>query len=349
MFERLSGLARIARDCGLALGIALSASAAAQTPPSQPGLNQLGGPGPCTQGTRREGFGTRGNYNWLYVPAGTGTPRSGGRCDDALRPVIFLAPGYNPLQLTPSRYQHLINNMVSNGYIVAFANAARANPDPGYYQFISGFDHAATTLNARAGNRMDLRNVGIWGHSFGAGAVPWLSKRFEERGWGAQSLWLSVNASSWIFFVPLTGAIDIPAHARALYSAYDDDQAVDQRVAIDSFRAIDVPDSQKDFVQVTPEPGYVGGHSLPTTAEAPNYLEYYGVYRNYQVVADCARTGLNCSADLTFMGKFADGRDATRATVSDNPADRGKAPADLVECGNSSNTGSNIARCGPTQ
>jgi hypothetical protein len=343
---------RALKRCGISLASLVAAvaglPAAAQTPPQQPAVGQLGGEGPCTKGTRREGFGAEGNYNWLYVPTGTGSPRTGGTCNDNARPVIFIAPGYSAL--LPSIYGDLIDNMVSNGYMVVFANYTLLfRPEYVYPQVITGYEYATTTLNSRAGNRMDLTNVGIWGHSYGGGMLPWLAQQFASRGWGSNSLWLSSNATSWVFWQPLTGPLDIPAHTRVQVIGYDQDDKVDQRIGIDMFHAFDIPYSQKDFIQIQSQGSYVADHSTPTSKASdgpPNYLDFYGDFRNYQALADCARFNTNCSVDLTFMGTWSDGTDAVPAIVSDDPIDMGPEDA-LAECFEDAGTNT-PNRCGPT-
>lgn len=346
MIRNLSGFGKVAIGCSLAAAIAFSAPASAQTPPPQPGAGQLGGSGPCTQGTRREGFGSQGNYNWLYVPAGSGAPRTGGQCNDAQRPVIFIAPGYVLFPIIPEAYADLINNMVSNGYIVAFANTGAADGGTGYNQMISGFDYAATTLNAQAGNRMNLAHVGIWGHSYGAGAIPWLSQRFATRGWGSSSLWLAVNASSFVYNQGASGPITIPANARLQVVAYDDDDTVDQDAAIDVFKSVTTPASQKTFVHLKSDGTYKAIHQLPTrNGSSANFLNYYGVFRNYQALGDCARSGTNCAANLTFMGTFSDGRPATPAVVQANPTNTANNPPTVVVCNANSSSGQAARQC----
>ena len=56
------------------------------------------------------------------------------------------------------------------------------------------------------------------------------------------------------------------------------------------------------------------GHLTPTTVAEPrydarveNHLQYYGIYQHVQAIGDCARFGLNCAIDRTFMGNWSDG------------------------------------------
>ena len=346
MLKRLPGLRRASACCGLAVAMALTAPAAAQTPPPQPGPGQLGGQGPCGTTTYSHGFAPDGNYSWLYVPTGTGTPRTGGSCGDASRPVILFAPGWSGI-MQPSNYSALIQNMVSNGYAVAFSNVARPNPEPSYRHMRNGYKFALTTLNGRQGNRLNLAHIGIWGHSFGAGATPMLAQFAVAEGWGASSMWVSAHASSWVFMQgPYGQQINIAPHIRVQVVAYNDDTVVDERAAIDWFKSLSTDDSKKDFIRLMPRSGYTAGHSLPSMSQAPNYLEYYGVYRNFQAIADCARSGANCSPTVyQSMGNFSDGP-APAAVVTDQPVDNTSTPGSAVECfTKSSQTDPNPGRC----
>jgi hypothetical protein len=324
--------------------LAAPGTARAATPPAQPAMGQLGGPGPCTAGPKTSGFGNRTQYIWVQTPTGTGQPRTGGRCDDSKRPVVFIAPGYSAM--SPSSYPHLIEDMISNGHIVVYVNYSLfpVMPSVNYPQVLDGFKLAATTFNARLGNRMDLANIGIWGNSAGAGMVPYMAKELYASGWGYESLWLLSSATSWVFWVELAGPVDIPSHARAMVVAYDEDEQTDHRVGIDLFEAYDVPDNQKWHIQVRSEGSYVADHRTAGSAAA-NYLDWYGVLRPYQALSDCARAGVNCDADLGYMGLWSDGHPATPAIVSDDPVDMGPSPA-LVECGDDNNQGT-PSRCGP--
>ena len=52
-------------------------------------------------------------------------------------------------------------------------------------QVDEGFRYGAGWLNFVSGNRMDLANIGIWGHSYGGNAA-WLSNKAAARGWEAR-------------------------------------------------------------------------------------------------------------------------------------------------------------------
>ncbi|MGA0605249.1 hypothetical protein ACO2Q0_04535 [Phenylobacterium sp. VNQ135] len=265
------------------------------------------------------GYGSFNQYNWVHVPVGTGTPRTGGTCNDSNRPVIFIAPGNLLVNSLPSLYGNLIENMVSNGYIVVYSNYAGKSPDPAYNKIFTGFQYAASTLNANSGYRMDLSNIGVWGHSFGAGAIPWLAQQVATTGWGSNSMWFALNATSYVYLngsLPQTGTITMPSNAHVQIVAYNDDSVVDQGWAFDVFNSISTPASQKHIIQIEPDGTYKAEHTLPSGNNSNiNYMTYYGVYKNYQAVADCARFGTNCATSvLKDMGQFS-GRPAPLAAT----------------------------------
>lgn len=318
------------------------ANAATATPPAPPAVGQLGGPGPCLPGTGMDtldggiGFNTitaLGNLVWVFAPTGGGAPRTGGLCNDAKRPVVFIAHGAGAL--TPFVYGDLIRNMVSNGNIVVYANQSLAwAPGLTYPQVDAGNVQAAGLMNSLLGGRMDLSNIGIWGHSSGGGMVPWLAQQAEKHGWGRSSMWLQMTGMYFAFKVGTTGPIHLPANARVQVVAFDQDDKSDAGIGIDAFESFDIPDSQKDHITVRSDVGFTADHFVPVSwmlsASPADHLDRYGLYRNYQAMADCARFGRNCNADLGFMGTWSDGHQAPRAVVSDNPVDVG--PPALDDC-----------------
>lgn len=298
-----------------------AAPAAAATPPTRPATGTLGGLGPCAQDTRSKGWGNRAQQVWVHYPTGSGTPRTGGTCGDSNRPVVFIAPGYSALY--PGVYQGLVDDMVSNGHIVVFVNYSLTfDPNGVYPQVLDGYEVAVDRYSR---SRMDLANIGVWGHSYGGGMVPWLAQQVDALGWGGDSLWLVSSATSWVYEVGLDGPIPIPSHARAQVIAYDVDDWVDQRIGIDVFRSYTIPASQKDHIHVPSDVGFPADHTTPRSDSSADtdHLDWYGVYRNYQALSDCARAGTHCGADLTYMGTWSDGHEAPRATVTDTPVDRG--------------------------
>ncbi len=306
------------------------------SPPPPPAPVELGGPGPCGHTT------TAGKNDawpdqkvWVIEPTGGCAPRTGGRGGDDRRPVVFMAPGWSVFEEnSPVHYYHLIENLVSNGYIVAFANyngdgdAFLDQSDLGVYQQVNdGFEQAATMTD-----RMDLTDIGIWGHSFGAAMVPWLAQRAARRGWGSQAFWLAIYSP---YFPRGVGEnpvpIDVPDHTRALVVAYDNDvfaQYVDE-AGPQIHHRLTIPADQKRHVTVRSDARggddekleFVTSHFTPAAWPLLSHLNYYGSHRNIQAVAEAARArrSLADGVDLSSMGTWGDGTPATPALVTADP------------------------------
>jgi Prolyl oligopeptidase family len=304
----------------------------APPPPPEPG--ELGGMGPCGHMVSEgKNDGWPEQKVWVIEPTGDGAPRTGGRGDDDRRPVVFMAPGWSVFEEnSPVHYYHLVENLVSNGYIVAFANyhgEGEAFLDTSdlsvYHQVDGGFVQAA-----EATERMDLTDVGIWGHSFGGAMVPWLAQRAVERGWGSQTFWLAIYTP---YFPRGVGdhplPIEVPDHTRALVAAYDNDvfaQYVDE-AGPQIFHRLTIPTSQKRHVLIKGDVrggddeklDFATSHFTPSAWPVLSHLNYYGSHRNIQAVAECARGRRSLDVDLSYLGTWSDGVPAPPAVVSDDP------------------------------
>ena len=220
------------------------AGAQAPTPPQQPGLNQPGGPGPCsvspTSSSPAANPLSAFARVWVFEPGGSASPTlTGGSCNDSQRPVLFVTHGYpyDPsvgcIDVTPDGFQ-LVDNMVSNGYIVVFANYA-CYPAV-WWDVDAGFQHGVTMTS-----REDVSRIGIWGHSWGGVMVSDLAKAAGDRGWGATALWLGIFAA-----LDPDNPADLPDNARVLEVVYEGDAIVansDSAILFNKFT--DIPANHK--------------------------------------------------------------------------------------------------------
>jgi hypothetical protein len=85
-----------------------------------------------------------------------------------------------------------------------------------------------------------------------------------------------------------------------------------------------IPNSQKDHVTVLSSSH--GGASITAQHTSPNsvispddQVKWYGIYRVGDILESCTLRATNCSADLSFMGNWADGTPIMPSVVSDNP------------------------------
>jgi hypothetical protein len=205
------------------------------------------------------------------------------------RPVVFFAHGFGG---TDYRfYEDLLRQLASNGYVVVFApytssfftsNAAR------YQQIWSGFQLAVQQY----GSVMDTSRVGFAGHSYGAGAVPEMTRRGVAQGWGVNGLFMFVMAPwySWG-----TDYSRIPANAKLIVQVYWDDQTNEHLIGQNDVwnrlpqiteRKWQVIRRASAFCSLNadhrlPVTGVVGG-----TGGDVNAFDYWGVWRRLHALSD---------------------------------------------------------------
>jgi len=317
----------------LAAVVALTACAA-PTPGPVP-TDGPGTDGPC--GVHRTDLANPADWRHdvaLFEPTGSGTPWTGGTCDDGARPVVLLAHGYGGS--APEVYQGLVDHLVGNGFLVVFPPYDAAFDPPFQYRTVEAGLEAALASTRRA----DTTRFGVVGHSFGGGMAPHLVQVAGSRGWGGRALW-TVMFAPWFAFDVGTGRIEVPARTRAAVVAYDEDLFVDARIGIDLVRSLGVPDDQKVHVTVrsdrtvTPEllADHLGPLSFPLPlfgTLSPDHFDRWSAQRTVDSVAGCSFDGRWCGTDLADMGTWPDGRAVQRAVVTDDPVDVG--PPALQEC-----------------
>ena len=122
-----------------------------------------------------------------------------------------------------------------------------------------------------------------------------------------------------------TGTITLPAHARAIIEAYDQDVFVDRAVGVDLYRRLSLPAGQKDHITVRSSSH--GGTTLTAQHTSPNSeispddaVKFYGIYRVGDLLESCAQLGRDCNADLATMGNWPDGTPVLPSVVTDNPS-----------------------------
>ncbi|HNP56210.1 MAG TPA: hypothetical protein PKG94_04470 [Gordonia sp. (in: high G+C Gram-positive bacteria)] len=268
----------------------------------------------------------------IHNPTGTGqTPITGGRCNDPKRPVVVVVHGVMAgidAQLVGSSllYSDIINHFVSTGNTVIFASWPTMA-----YDFAGSVtrEDRALVLAKKLAPRGDFSRLGIVGHSMGGGATPYLAQQAAARGWGSEALWLFQLAPVFTTRVG-SGPIKVPGHTRVVVETYDNDFIVDARSGIQQYRDYAIPSSQKKYVMVRtddhggPAATLLATHTSPNSLLAPeDAIRFYGIYRVGDALESCALWGKNCDADLTYMGKWSDGREVRRSISSANPVDAG--------------------------
>jgi hypothetical protein len=333
--------------------LAVAALAAACGPsPAQP-TDGLGARGRCTQASRSVPNPAAPFQSiTVYEPGGTAaTPLLGGACSDPERPVVAVVHGY--LAGSPLLYLDLIDHLVSVGNVVIFATYETDTND-----FADSFarEDAALVTAAAATPRADLSRFGIVGHSMGGGAVPYLARQADGRGWGSDGMFLFLLAP-WFSAGVGTGPIALPDRARVVVEGYDNDTWVDNRIGVEMFEAFTTGDGRKQHVTVRSQTRQGttlnAQHTAPNSFVAPNdAIRFFGLYRIGDALQSCALTGRHCGTDLSFMGTWPDGTPVTPAISTDDPVDAGPAATSLAvfglegECTAAANP--RAAGCGPS-
>lgn len=167
---------------------------------------------------------------------------------------------------------------------------------------LDGFIEAASVYS----DIIDTTRIGILGHSYGAGAIPWVGKKlFTESGWGENGKFMFLNASWFIRNMDQEDLESFPDDCKLICQVNDQDRSNDHRMSIDLFCNINIPVEEKDFVLVKADTiaidqdssyiyhaahNLIGtvGHSSETRFDAQ---DYYAVFRLLDALAVYTFTG----------------------------------------------------------
>lgn len=273
-----------------------------------------GAPGPF--GIERVGFASplfTQEDVYVYRPRG-GPQGAGGRV-----PVIFFTPGFSNTK--PEEYAALIDHIVSQGYALVFSPFQIISGDltlneKRYDTIWRGFEEAVR----RYGDGFDLDRVGYVGHSYGGAASLAMSLRGTTRGWGKKSLLLYVMAPWYFFQLGVRDLVGFPSHARLVMQVFEEDTICDHRIAKEIFDRINLPSREKDFLMLRGDQRQgsrlEASHGVPSEGNRSDALDYYGVYRIFDALADYSFNGSdagrrialgNGSREQRFMGVWSDG------------------------------------------
>lgn len=245
-------------------------------------------------------------------------------------PVIFFVPGFN--NNDPDEYRPLINHIVSKGYALVYLPFQVVSGDISlhekrYNTIWAGFEEAVK----RFGDSFDLTRIGFAGHSYGASALPAMMQRaVVGKGWGKNGAFIYSMAAWYVFNFGVKEYVNWPQHVKLLVQVYEDDGVCDHRMSKEIYERANLPASEKDFVMLRSERrfGYTldAEHGTPSTGSDENSLDYYGVYRMFDALADYAFNGSqagkrialgNGSAEQRFMGKWPDGQSVREMLAGD--------------------------------
>jgi Esterase/lipase len=316
----------------LLFGLALfcACSKAETTTPEQPVDDDLEGP----ISRPASGYGKDGAYEVaetnfaspeypgkdvaVFYPKGTTAPR----------PTVFYLHGFGGENKIS--WMGIFNFIAKKGYTVVFAPYPTLNStiDGRYDVMWSSF----RTAVKKYPNLIDSTKVGFVGHSFGGGAVPSIAyKAFQERGWGKNGRFIFTLAPWYAYQITDEQLKNFPANTQFISQVYDDDDVNDHRMAIDIYKNISIPNSEKDFVTVKKSVvegyTYTAEHNLPSSLKAYDAYDYYCLYRLLDALMDYSfnksASGKNValgngSAEQITLPSYK-GTALTTLEVTDNP------------------------------
>ena len=257
------------------------------------------------------------------------------RFDGKPRPILFFCHGIGAED--PQVYMQLFKHLVSWGYPVVYApynkSSAIGSPIEAYSMMWSGFNAGVRKWAAN----IDTARIGIIGHSFGGGAVPSLTwKMLNEKHWGNRGAFMYIMAPWYSYDITQKQLEQFPQSVALIMEVFDNDMTNDPRMAIDIFKSIAIPGSQKDFITLISDTcegkALVADHGVPEGTYPfgwnVNALDYYGVYRMVHALAaltldndQSAREialGDGCPAQR-FMGAWWNGKPVAELVSCDTP------------------------------
>jgi acetyl esterase/lipase len=257
------------------------------------------------------------------------------------RPLILFLHGYN--NGDTAYFSHLIHHIVSNGFALVFSpyptfptvDSEKPVMEK-YTTALAGFEEAVKRFQ----ERVDTARIGIFGQSFGAGAVPWVAKKvMNERAWGKDAAFLFISAPWYTFGMSQEDFEAIPKHVKLLLTTYDDDVFNDHQVAVDIFRSVRVPADEKSFITFMSDTLdsviLSANHFVPYSAQSVNGVidnfDFFGIFKLFDALAAYTVTGDKegkivalgkGNEEQCYMGVWPDGSPVTPAVVSTDPHPR---------------------------
>ncbi|WP_338839610.1 alpha/beta hydrolase [Flavobacterium ginsenosidimutans] len=268
------------------------------------------------------------------------------------RPVIFYS---HPFGGEESAYNiGLYEFIAKKGYAVVFAPypTTGVTVDERYGVLWESFKKAAADYP----DVIDTKKVGFMGHSFGAGASFALAHRgFVDEGWGENGRFIFAMAQWYSYEITQEELQNFPENTKLITQVYNDDVTNDHRMAIDIFKNINIPNSEKDFIlmkkSVLPTFTYSAEHNLPNTQSSYDAYDYYGIYRLLDALIDYSFNG-NSAAKNVALGNGSkeqatmpsyNGQALSPLEVTDDPSPLYPQSKYSFQCGASNNP--RIANC----
>lgn len=253
-------------------------------------------------------------------------------------PVIVLLHGYSGPEY--EFFEPLITHLVSHGYAIIYP------PYPGMpgptreEHILSKFTIVRKGLNIAFDtwkDKLDTTRVLVAGQSFGGGMVPAIGHDLlVKRKFGTKGAALFAMAPWYTYEITDSMYQEFPKHTQMLVQVYDEDVTNDHQMAVELYNSLPVPKDQKDYMILYgdqfEEQQMIANHFVPYGRENmygdENLLDYYGVFRPFQALADYALKNDTLAytyalgggtEEQTFMGYWTPQRLYTPSRVTDAP------------------------------
>lgn len=216
----------------------------------------------------------------------------------ATHPVLFYSHAFGGTDWT--RVRSLLEMLVSNDYVVVFTPypTSGATVCERYDILWRGHTGSVDAIASRVS--LDTARMGFIGHSFGAGATPWLAtEAARARGWAREGVFLMPNAPWYSFRMSAAQWSALPTNARMHVMVFDDDTTNDHRIAIED-QWTPFPRAKQWVSLVSATNGsctMTADHIVPATDSTLmdsvrlNALDRWGVWRHAHALAECTLRG----------------------------------------------------------
>lgn len=319
----------------LLAGQASSAPNDLPSPPTQPESGP-GGRAYRFEDVRAKHVGSAPTGYWLFWPER--------ETSVAPLPIVVFLHGF--LAVDPEPYRAWIDHIVRRGGIVIYPDyqsSELGDTSSADYQpnAITGIQAALTALPEGIAGAADTTRIAFVGHSLGGVLALNVGALAEQLGIGTPLAIMSVEPGgcaecggiSRLIGLPLADLSKLGAASRVLVIVGDEDQVVADHGAMVAWdRLTNVPLGRRDYIVLRSDrsgnPPLIADHYAPLASSNDgdvDALDWYGTWKFFDLLSDCAFLNLRCSEALGGsgvaydMGRWSDGTPVSQPTITDTP------------------------------